>query len=205
MSQIIKNEDGTETEVFTAEELEEQKQATLEAFKAENPDKTTEIEALEAKVAEKEEEIAKLSEKDINFTKFRTQQEAEVKKIKEEIETKVSLAKKEVLEGVMKDHYNETLAALAEGDKEVEKKIEHHYKRLGDTPTTKNEITNKMKDAWLLATKQPEVGALNSMVISSGGVGRLGYKGPTQPFSAEEQVLAAKFGLSAEDIKKYGK
>ena len=58
-----------------------------------------------------------------------------------------------------------------------------------------------MRDAWVLATKPEVTDALNSSVISSGGVGKLNIKGQEKKFTPEEKALGAKFGLKEEDFK----
>lgn len=193
--ETITKEDGSTVEVYTADELEAQKQEAIELYKLENPDKTDELTALQEELKTKEEALEKATKKDLNFGTLRTQKEAAEKKIADitkEIDTKISQAKKEVMEGVMKDHYNDTLKALAGDDEEVKKKIEFHFKRLGDTASTKEEIGNKLRDAWLLATKPAEMDALNSTVLSSGGVGRLKINSSEKKFTPDEKALAQK-------------
>ena len=210
MSEIIKREDGTETELFSAEEIEQQKQAAIDEFKTANPDKTAELTTLQEELKTKEEELEKLKGKDLNFSNLRTQKDAAEKKIEnitKEIDQKISLAKKEVMEGVMKDHYNDTLKSLAGEDEDLKKKIEHHYKRLGDVASTKQEVGIKLRDAYLLAATPPITDALNTSVLSSGGVGKLNIKGQENKFTPDEKVLARKLAqaggmvLKDEDFK----
>lgn len=208
---IIKQDDGTEVEVFTAEELEVQKEAAkqqaIDDFRAENPDKSEELTELQQQLEEKTAELEKFKTKDLNFGNLRKQKEDVEKKIGEiekQVDEKINIVKKEVLEGVMREHYNDTLKALAGDDDEVRKKIEFHYKRLGDAAGTKLEVANKLRDAYILATRVEEVDALTTSVISSGGVGRINPGTKQQSFSPDEKDLAKKFGLNEEDIKKYG-
>ena len=206
MSEIIQK-DGVDVEVFTAEELEAQKQEAIETYKSENPDKTEELTALQEELRIKEEELAKSTDKDKNFANLRKQKEEAEKKVTDilaGVDEKISTVKKEVMEGVMKDHYNDTLKALSGEDEEVKKKIEFHYKRLGDSASTKQEITDKMRDAYLLATKTDVGDALNSSVLSTGGMGKLNIKSQGQKLSTEEKEVAGKFGLSQKDLEKYG-
>lgn len=205
MSQTIKNEAGEDVEVFSTEELEAQKQEAIEAYKAENPDKTDDLTALQEELQKKEEELKGLKDKDVNFSKFKSQKDKEIETIKKEIDEKIVSVKKEVMEGVMKDHYNDTLKVLAGGDEEAKKKIEFHFKRLGDVAGTKEEITNKLKDAYILANKPADIDALNTSVISSGGVGRINVKVSETKLTPEEKELGKKLGLSDEDYKKYSK
>lgn len=205
MSTIVKQEDGTEVEMFSQEELQAQRDAAIEEYKTNNPDKGEELNTLQEKLSKAEEELTGLKDKDFNFakvTKAKEMAEAKIERIAKEIDVKINLAKKEVMEGVMKDHYNETLSSLAGGDEEVKKKIEHHYKRLGDLASTKEEIGKKLRDAWLLASEPKVQDALNSSVISSGGVSKLNIK-PTSTFTAEEKEftkqMAKAGGIALED------
>lgn len=203
MPQTIKDSEGNEIEVFTQEEIEGQKQEAIEAFKTENPDKTAELAELQEKMREAEEKLAKVGDKDYNFKaleKAKNDAESKLKSFTQEWEGKLQNVKKEVLEGVMSDHKNDTLKQLSGGDAELEKKIEFHYKRLGDVAGTKAEITSKLKDAWVLATKKEDDG-MNASIYGSGNVGRLNINNQSPKFSAEEQELGSKFGLKPEDFK----
>src|SRR3990167_5476935 len=195
MPTTITLESGETQEVYTAEELTQQRDAALEEYKTANPDKTVELDALQAELKKANDELGKFKDKDLNFGNLRTQKEAAEKKVEEilkGVDDKIAIVKKEVLEGVMKDHYTETLKTLAGDDSELIKKIEYQYKRLTDFAATKEEVTKKMTDAYLLATKVPDTGVLNSGVLSSAGGGKLNIKS-NQPFSAEEKALAYKF------------
>lgn len=192
---ITKDEFGEDITVFTQEELDAQKEEFLEQYKAENPDKSDEIAALE-------EELLGLKNKDQNFVALRKAKDDAEKKISDitkEIDDKITLVKKEVMEGVMKDHYNDTLKSLAGEDAEMIKKVEFHFKRLGDVASTKAEISNKLRDAYLLANKN-EDGGVDASVFSSGGVGRLNIKNDKK-FTQEEKEMGAKFGLTDKDFK----
>ncbi len=208
MSQIIKNEDGTEIEVFTLEEIEAQKQAALDDYKANNPDRTGELSEAQEKLRLAEELLAKKGDKDQNFNNLRKAKDDAEKKVADilaGVDEKISTVKREVMEGVMKDHYNDTLKTLAGEDEDVKKKIEFNYKRLADTAATKDEITSKLQDAYLLAIKPEGYNALSSTITSSGGVGRLNIKPTANKFSADEKAIGSKFGLSDEDFKKHAK
>lgn len=200
MPQIIQNEQGEDVEVFTAEELEAQKTAAIEEFKTANPDKGEELTKLQ-------EELEKLKAKDLNFGNLREQKEAAEKKVADllaEVDEKIGVAKKEVLESVLKDHYNETLKGLTGDDAELQKKIELQYNRLTDPASTKEEVARKLRDAWVLATQVEGPGALNSLSVSSANLSRIPMQSSDKKLTPEEKELGSKFGLSDEDLKKYG-
>ena len=210
MSEIIKKEYGTEVEVFTADEVAtkeaEIRNQAVEEYKAANPDKTGEVDALQEELRKANESLEGFKSKDLNFANLRTQKEAAEKKAKElkdEIDVKISSVKKEILDSVHQDHYSETLKTFAGEDAELKKKVEFHYKRLGDVAGTKEEINKKLQDAYLLATRQEDAGVLNTSVISSGGVSRLTRKS-NQPFTPEEKAIGAKLALTPEDLDKFG-
>lgn len=195
MPEII-NKDGVDVEVYTAEELEAQKQEALEQFRAENPDKTEELTKLQL-------ELEGLKNKDMNFANVRKAKEEAEKKVEDllkGVDEKIDKVKREVFEGVLQGHKSKTLSALVGDDVELKKKVELEYSRLSDVASTEEQITKKLKDAYVLATaKDPD--GVNMSVFSSGGVGRIKINPTSQKFSPEEQALGAKFGLEADDFK----
>jgi len=221
MSQVIQNEDGEDVEVFTAEELEAQKQEAIDAFKEENPDKSEEMEKLQAdlEAAQKEKEelqaqIEEDPEKAKNFSALRKQkQEAEQKaqelqsqideRVKTQLDEKAGEIKKDVLEGVLKDHYNDTLKSLVSDDEDLLKKVELNYKRLADEASTKEGVTKKLMDAYRLSVEEPSTGALNTAVVSSGGAAVARASTSSKKFTPEEKEFAKKLaqagGMTLED------
>ena len=206
MSEIIKREDGTEEEVFTATEIEEQKQAAIQQFQAENPDKTEELNALQEELKVANEKLAKADDKSQNFATLRkAKEEAEGKlaDFTKSIDEKIALSEKRVLEGVMQDHYNDDLKALVGDDEELRKRVELEYARLSDVASTKDQITKKMKDAYILATKQDAGDNFNANILASGGVSRLNIKPSDKSFTPEEKELAKRLaragGIILED------
>ena len=94
--------------------------------------------------------------------------------------------------------------ALAGGDEDVAKQIKFQYDRIKDAAGTKEEITQKLSDAYLLATGSKEVNVLNASVLASGGVTFRSAGANKGPLTADEKELGSKFGISDQDIKKYG-
>lgn len=175
--------EGNEVQVVSQEDLE-----TLEREKNEALEKAQEELRL------KEEELEKLKSKDLNFSNLRQQKdhaEKQVETLKSEIDEKLNNVKKEVFEGVLKDHYSEILKNLSSDDEDLKKKIEFHYNRLNDPATSKSEVDKKLRDAWALATHQDAPNTFNSSVISSG------YAAPfvssvKKNFSQDEKDLARR-------------
>ena len=205
MPQKITNENGEEIEVFTNEELESQKQAALEEYKTSNPDKTSEIEALQVELAETKEKLEGLSNKDLNFAALRDkvkEKERQIDGLTKSIDEKIGVAKKEILEGVMKDHYNDTINRLVGDDKELLAKVELQYKRLADSASTKEEVTRKLSDAFVLATGSSKE-SFNSGAFSSGEIGKIKVGSNKNKLSDEEKEFAKKMagsvGMKLED------
>lgn len=191
--------DGEEKEVFTAEELQLQKDAVIEEYKKSNPDRSAELTKLQ-------DELKGFKDKDMNFSNLRTQKEAAEKKVEDilkGVDEKISGVKREVLEGVMLDHKNDILNKLSGGDKELLEKIKLKYDKdlIGINASTKEEVTRKLNDALLLATGNTEGG--NSNAFGSGGAGRIKVEANKSPLSEEEKKfakeLAAAGGLKLED------
>lgn len=203
MSHKIIDDNGDEIEVFTAEELETQKTVAVEEAKNAA---LTEVEQAKADLAKAQEDLKKFEDKDLNFANLRTQKEAAERKVADlsrEIDEKIGAVKKEILDGVTLDHKNETIKNLAGDDKELKEKIEFHYNRISDPATTKEEVTKKLADAYLLATKKEEDDALNTAVIASGGASRVNFPSGGNKFTPEEKELARKMaqagGITLED------
>jgi len=195
MPQFVENEQGEQVEVYTSEELQAQKEAALEEYKKE---KDAELDAAQTELKLATEKLGKLEGKDLNFAKLREQkQEAEdkVERVKQEMEESLGKFKKEILEGVSKDYYNETLGSLAGDDAELKKKIEFEYNRLNDPVNTKEDISKKLRDAYILATKLDDSGALSSSAVSSGGSSKLKFKQDNK-FTPEEVQFAKKLAAS---------
>jgi hypothetical protein len=195
MPQKILNDDGEEIEVFTQAELQAQKDSALEEYKKTNPG-NEEITKLQEELKVKTEELLKLQDKDLNFTALRQAKE----KLEADIEAKIGSFKKELLEGVTKEHYQETMKKLAGDDKELADKIELQYKRLADPASTKEEISKKLMDAFVLASGGNKQ-SIDSGVFSSGGIGRI--KVEQKQMSPEEIEFSKKFaqagGIKLED------
>lgn len=202
------NESGEDVQVFTPEEVQAEKEAALAQVKQE---KDAELEAAQAELKTANEKLGKLESKDFNFATLRKQKEdaeSKIEKIAQEMGTKIEGVKKEILEGVSKDYFNEVLGTLAGDDAELKKKIEFQYNRINDSPGTKEEISKKLRDAYTLATATIDTpGAITPSVMSSGGAGKLQFKKDNK-FTPEEKAFAQKLAhsgglqLKEEDFQK---
>jgi len=174
------------------ENNEEIQEETQEVTEETQETQEQSVDDLKAELAAKEEELTKLRDKDLNFSNLRQQKEkAEIqaKTLQEQIDEKIESAKQEIIESSNKDYYTDQLNQLAGDDEELKKKIELHYGRIKDTASTKEEMSKKLRDSWVLATAKEE--EVPSSVYSSGSTG--GIKTKTQEnLSSEEKDLLNK-------------
>lgn len=177
MPQTISDSEGNEKEVFTQEELEAQKQEAIEQYKSENPDKSEEIQKLQTELEETKKSLEGVKDKDVNVGKLKEGYEKRIETLEKNIDTKMKevseTTKKEVMEGVMKDFYSEELDKFSDGDDELKKKIEYHYKRISDPTATKADVTKKLTDAFKLAGGEETQG---NTAFSSGGASKVNLK-----------------------------
>jgi hypothetical protein len=152
----------------------------------------------QAELAEKEAELEKLKEKDLNFGKLRkTAQEAE--KERDEAISAMQNEIKEVTKIVHGNAYDYTLDALSDGDEELKKEIEANYARLTDPADNPKAVQKKLRDAYTLA--KGIAPKHESMPMSSGGAPvKIRSNGPIDPALSG---IASKMGLSEEDLKQY--
>ena len=197
MPERVTLSDGTEKEVFTQEEVDA---------------KSAELRTAQEEAEKVKEELSKLQAKDLNFANLRSQKEdadKKVKALKDEVDgfgPKMEQLKKEVFEGVLKDHLDDQLTSLAGGDEEMKKKIQYHFKRLSDPATTKQEIDKKLRDAWSLAAERPAP-QMGNAFASMGSAPMRPVAASSHKFSEEEKAFAKQFAaaggikLSDEDLK----
>lgn len=203
MSQKIKQEDGTEIEVFTTEELEEAKTSAIETN---NQTRAQEIDKLATELKAKEEELVKLKGKDLNFSNLREINDRLTKEVGD-LKTQISIA----IGGVKKDIETEAvttaITSLAGDDKEVEKKIKFHFETTlkAVEPKNKEELNKKIQDAYLLATGEQVTPLVVPGTFSSAGAGINRPKINQTPLSPAAVEVGKKMGITDEDVKKYDK
>ena len=193
---LIKQDDGTEIEVLTQEEVNEKVKEELEKYQKENPT-TAELEALKADLAAKEAELEKANGKETNFSALRKQKEAAEQKLSEFEQT----FKKEIAEikgGLSNKDLEEKAKQLARGDVELQKKILFHYNRIKDEVKSDEDISKKMADAYILST-----GGVNMIDRVGGSRGAPIYNNvKAADITPEAREVGAKLGVTEEDIKK---
>lgn len=185
-------QDGKTIEVFTAEEVEQQRQQAIQAA----------TEPLQQQLEQAKQDLAKASDKDYNFSQLRQRVE--------QAENAIKTAKEEALQefnaSQATNTANSLITKLADGDDELKKKIEFHFNRLGSAKGTPDEIAKQVRDAFVLA-RTSEAPDPMSDAFSSGGANPImpPKPNPSKPPLSQNQVnfLRTYAGMSDEDIKKY--
>lgn len=207
MSEFIDKE-GNLVEAFTSEELskqvEEAKKQAGEATKEELETLQAHITDLEEQIKTKEEEISKVGSKDYNFRQLETAKkasEAELVKLRGEIDLKISSVKEEFVSKKLDD----LITIVAGGAPEVIEKVKFHYKSFTGTPATDEEMKKRVESAFLLATGSKPANPLTGNIISSSG----GYVPPTSgapkgKISEGAKEVAHNLGLSDDELKDQG-
>jgi len=209
----VKQEDGTEIEVLSPEEV----QAKIEAEKAQWQKEADERDAqtktaLEAAIAEK----AKLEADLAAATTAGGSDSANFKILKSQLDEKDKAIKtlqendKKNSELRMKDIESEVLGSRVKAGSELEKKVRFHYENTlsGVKAVTREEISKKIDSAIKLAAD-----ATNSVdIVGSANFQAAGFSG--QPngqsnstpleLTAVQKDLAKKLGITDEDLKKFG-
>ncbi len=214
MSQIIKNEDGTEQEVFTADELETQRQDAIETYKTEHPEMTAEqatqvaeLDSVKKQLADAQEALAKGDGPNgKNFAALRGVVDILQKKV--DTLEKSTTDKVAGLEGMInEDKLNEAITNLVGDDAELAKKVKDAFSGTlkGMEVKTLADFVAKVNNAYLLAAgKTPQSGAGANQFSAAGGAPRMKSQGGEAVWSPELIDLAKKMDITPEDIKKFG-
>lgn len=201
----VKQEDGTEIEVFTADEVAAREQAAVQA----------QVKPLQDQLAAKQEELNKLTNKDMNFGNLREAKEnleRQIGELKTQIESGQKTVADQVNKGILEARTNEAITRLSGGDKEVADKIKFHFNRLQDAADTPEAAEKKLRDAYILATGQPNDGVSVAQAFGSGGgappavnAGVTEKKKETAAAVDRNPAVAANLGITKEDVDKYSK
>lgn len=198
------DEDGNPVEgVLSPEEVKELQEKAEKAAE------------FEAQIQEKEAAINKLSQKDLNFKKFKTMTEAERQ---EEMagwseEKKFYMQEIEALNDRVERQSEATIGtakerkikALAGEDADLRKEIEEQYERLGGEAFTPEEVSRQLDEAYVVVKHRKEssniVDPMNTFVPSTQG---MGFSGKKTDFADTEdgQKLAKELGLKLDEPKK---
>jgi chromosome segregation ATPase len=208
MPQKIVDAEGKEHEVLTQEEIDAKVQAAVSSkeseLKSAIEEKDTRLGSLQSELETAREALDKAGEGTKDWASARGQikgLEAKIGELeqarnreKEEFSGEIRKVRTAVFQGQV----DSMIKNLSGEDEELKKKIEFQYNRLGVADNEKD-AQEKMKDAFLLATGRQAPNMFNVARGTGGDAPRV-----NQPASQELSELGSRFGLSDEDIKKYG-
>jgi hypothetical protein len=199
--------DGEEKEVFTQEEIEAKAAEIAEAKVAEA---TT---ASEAALKEKEEELEKLRNKEMNFNNLRNKSEktdeekAEIARKAEELEksiadmnVKIEAVEKQPLEAAK----NQFIANNIGGDKDLKEKFDFFYEKIGKDAKTMDEVNQALAGAFNAAAggaRQPD---FTGRAVHTSVNDNFAGINDSKSESEDSQGFGQMLGLSPEDKKTYG-
>ena len=188
--------------------IEEAKEEAKAAFEGKTEELQTKLNEKEDSLKATEEELEKERNKDKNFGKLRgktAEKEKEAEELREEIK-----GLKEAVEGIRidtkKQPVRDMISKLAEGDGELEKKINFYYESF-TTPDddTSEKQKERIANAYTLATGSRPVNPLSGDVISSSGgmtPGIKGSEGKGKLSSEGASDVGEKLGVSKEDQRR---
>lgn len=193
------DEDGNAVAAFTPEEVEAAKAEVAAQF--------------ESKIQEKELALAKELEKEKNFNALRGQKdeieeekksdEVDLKTTISELEAKIEAAKSEGVGLVTSSLRDSIIDDLAGDDVDLRATIRENYNIINRPENTRDEIAQRVKDAYLLSINIEE-GVGGSPTAAPSGPGRSIGSGGVQ-VSEDLAEIGRKFGLSDADWQKYYK
>ena len=213
----VKQEDGSEIDAYTAEELAAQTEAkSKEASDAAVAAETERLKTVhEAELLEKDEalkeaqdKLDKAAAKELNFKALREKNEKgskeksdEEKKVADEVK-----ALQETVQQIQKAPFETAKSNFVKqnvgANKELGEKFDHFYKKLSVGVKSVEEQQVALESAMTLATGKPYEAGSGSMTRTSVDPGFGGDKGGVE--SQDSQNFGALLGLKPEDKKTYG-
>ncbi len=205
----IKNADGTESEVFTPDEvtakLAEKEKEINGAWEQKHTEIATKLDSAVADKQKLEADLAKAGQGGAQNENFKTLKEALDKK-----DTEINALRTEVQTSEanrLNEHRDAIIKSFVGNDKELEKKILLNFNDTlkGVTAKTREEISKKLESAIKLSVENIAPSVLQNAMNGGGGPGFIPNhgNGPVE-FTAAEIALGNKFGITDEDRKKYG-
>lgn len=207
---IVKDDNGNDVEVYTADEMNNQiNQVKEDVTKQVTEQLQPTLDALQDKYNDAMNDLQKEKEKDKNFGNVRqiaSEKEKEAEKAKADLETfkkemndKIESVRNESKSGVI----DGMLDKLSGGNKELKDKIKYHYDSFAGTPESLAKIEERITNAYILATGNKIQSPLNSAVLSNaGGGGQPPVFNPSgEKLGSEAVELAKKLGISEKELK----
>lgn len=216
MTKNLFDEQGQSVEAFTSEEVEQKLNEAREmAIEETNKLRQEEVDDLslqiEAKDREREQarqelEVEKSKEKNLagqgriiqNKEKKIDELEANIKKMKEEVDQRINGVEAKSREKMVNSMINE----LSGNDKDMTNKIKFYFDSFKGDPADDNEIQQRIQNAYVLATGAKPTSPLSGAVMSSAGgmpvINPIGEK-----LSDDAKDLAHKMGLTDQELKRH--
>lgn len=205
----IKDNDGKEIEVFTAEEVEAQKASALEAYQKEHPDQGAALTETQSKLdaATKALEAATAvggDDKDKNFAALRgAVKAAEI--AAEKARTDALAAIDQIKNAPNQEHKTDLLDLLSAKDAKLKEKIEIHYKNLSGMPEgSRAEVRARMEAAFKLAADQDASTILDGATgMGNRGTGGMPQNGDQSKESDNGKLQRGVLGIPDDVAAKY--
>lgn len=200
------DENGTEVEAFSEEELKGKQQEAIDTYLKENPDQSGDLKKAQddlvvatAKIKEIEE--AGGGNKDQKNRLLKERDEALIKV--EEMKVSLMGEIKSLRENIYGSSKTKVLDKLAAGDMELKKKIEFEYDQFSGEPKNEVEIQQRLVKAYTLAKgSAPQPNFMDNM----GGGGNRGEGTEHKVATGETdngKAMRKALGISDEEAKKY--
>ncbi len=163
------------------------------------------FEELQTELKEKEEELAKVTSKEVNFSNLKNQTEEEKKRHddeKDSLNGQIEELKKQnedMMRSQMDDWYFSSLASVTNGDEEKAEKIKAEYDILNLPTSTRSEVQARMDKAVKLAG-----------ITMAGSINTISHGSGRQPAPADQRFSDTErgktlMGMMAPDLKDINK
>lgn len=205
----IKNDAGEEIEVFTEAEVAEkakvEAEKAVEAFKASNPDKSSEVTDLQAKLDKAEEDLKAASGgNEAQITRLREAREKAEKALAEAtygFRKELDEFKKEVVG----DTKGEMLDRLSGGDTKLREKIQLEFDNYRPNDNSKKGIRERLEKAYQLVNGSiPKPGVLDGIANGSFRGDGGGYRpSEKKELNPNEKAIGGVLGVTEADRKAH--
>lgn len=204
----MKDADGKDIEVFTAEEVKAQQEQALEDYKKEHPDKSVELAAAETARTDAEKKLADAlaaggDTKDENIRALRTA--VQTANTAAEDAKKTALAAVAAAQNIPTQEYKSTLLeTVTRSDKTLGEKVDIAYKALQGMPEgSKQEVRARMEAALRIAsdTITPNIFDGGTTSMGNRGVGGMAQNGIDE--NDNSKAIRSVLGITDEQAKKY--
>lgn len=209
MAQTIKDADGKDIQVFTADEVKAQSDAAIAEYTKAHPDQSAALTDATTKLADatKQLEAAKLAggdDKDENIRNLRSALKIandNIEKVKVDVMKEVESAKN----APTVEYKTDVLDQLSGKDATLKEKISIKYAALSGMPEgTKAEVKARMEEAYKLAADKPVPGILDGGTgMGNRGTGGMPSGNANDRVSDNSKMIGKELGITDEQAAKY--